>query len=71
MDKKTTLKEHKKDVRKNSGNLSIISCHRLETSHEFDWENTKILDHEQSYNKRLISEMIHIKKNKISDSTNR
>jgi len=32
--------------------------------HEFDWDNVKILDKEMNYNKRLISEMIFIKKQK-------
>jgi len=29
-----------------------------------DWENVKVLDFEPKYYKRLISEMIHIKKQK-------
>jgi len=28
----------------------------------FEWNNIKILDNEPSYHKRLISEMMHIKK---------
>ena len=52
---------------------SVISTHRLETCHSFDWQDAKILDKETSYNKRLISEMIFIKKqnnglNKQSDT---
>jgi len=35
---------------------------RNKYSHEFDWANVKILDEEVHYNKRLISEMIFIKK---------
>ena len=41
--------------------------------HDFKWNNVKILDSELSYNKRLISEMVYIKKqenvlNKQSDT---
>jgi len=35
--------------------------HRVEYDHEFDWENPKILNIEQHYHKRLISEMMNIK----------
>ena len=40
----------------------IISDHRMNLNHNFKWNEVKILDKEASYNKRLISEMIHIKK---------
>jgi len=30
----------------------------------FDWNNVKILDTESNYNKRLVSEMLHIKEQK-------
>jgi len=33
----------------------------LNQDHTFDWKNIKILDTESNYNKRLISEMLHIK----------
>jgi len=58
---KTRIKEHKLDINKKTGILSVISEHRLELGHEFDWANTEILDIEKAYNKRLISEMIYIK----------
>jgi len=32
--------------------------------HVFDWDNVKVLDCEHNYQKRLISEMIHIKEQK-------
>ncbi|KYQ57170.1 hypothetical protein ALC60_03836 [Trachymyrmex zeteki] len=28
--------------------------------HEFEWNNIKVLDVERNYNKRLMSEMLHI-----------
>jgi len=40
---------------------SIISEHILSCNHSFDWNQVKILDTELNYNKRLISEILHIK----------
>ena len=59
---KTRIKEHKSDINKSSGLPSVISVHRLEQEHEFDWENVRILDRERSYTKRLTSEMVNITK---------
>jgi len=56
----TRIKEHKSDINRNKLSLSAITRHRIESHHKFDWGNIKILDQEPSYNKRLISEMIHI-----------
>jgi len=39
----------------------ITNC-RLEFSHEFDWDNVLILDEQMNYNRKLISEAIHIRK---------
>jgi len=60
---KTRLKEHINNM-KSSSTLSVISEYKLNHNHEFDWSNTKILDSESYYHKRLISEMIHIKEQK-------
>jgi len=56
----TRIKEHKNDINKKSGILSVISSHRLR-NHEFDWEGVQVLDSEPSWYKRIISEMIYIK----------
>ena len=69
---KTRISEHRADIRKPSS-PSVISIHRIENNHEFDWENVDILDKEPSYVKRTISEMLYIKKqlkglNKQSDT---
>lgn len=61
---RTRIAEHRNDIRKNANNLSVISTHRLNFNHDFDWNNVRVLDKERSYCKRLISEMIHIKKQK-------
>jgi len=58
---KTRIREHKSDINKKSGALSVISQHRLQDGHEFDWDNVIILDTEPIYYKRLVSEMVHIK----------
>jgi len=40
--------------------IKVITEHRLNHSHEFEWSNVEILDSERFYWKRLISEMINI-----------
>ncbi|KYN07135.1 hypothetical protein ALC62_01943, partial [Cyphomyrmex costatus] len=58
---KTRIKEHKNNLHSTSGTFSVVSGHRLHHSHDFDWDDTQILDVESSYNRRIISENIHIK----------
>ena len=70
---KTRVNEHRADVRKRSGALSVISNHRINCNHDLKWDEVEILDREPSYSKRLTSEMLHIKKqisplNKQSDT---
>jgi len=36
--------------------------HRLQYDHDFQWDKVRILDEEPCYRKRLISEMLNIKK---------
>jgi len=69
----TRIKEHRGDINKKSGTFSVISNHRLGNNHEFNWSETRILDRESSYVKRLMSEMVFIKRqhnglNKQSDT---
>ena len=59
---KTRIKEHRSDINKRSGPLSVISNHRIDCNHDFKWDEVEILDREPSYSKRLTSEMLHIKK---------
>jgi len=56
----TRVSEHRSHARRNSIQNSVIADHGSSFRHEFDWD--KILDEEINYNKRLISEMIFIKK---------
>jgi len=60
----TRVKEHMSDIKKKSGLLSVVSNHILDNDHEMDWKGTIILDKEPSYTKRIISEMIYIKRQK-------
>jgi len=39
----------------------VITEHRLEHKHDFDWNKPIILDKERFYYRRLTSEMINIK----------
>ncbi|KYN22608.1 hypothetical protein ALC57_04991, partial [Trachymyrmex cornetzi] len=60
----TRVNEHKSDIRKNTSSPSVISDHRIKFDHNFKWDEVKVLDSESTYNKRLVSEMIHIKRQK-------
>jgi len=39
---------------------TALAQHHFETGHDFNFSDVKILDREQGYRKRCISEMIHI-----------
>ena len=62
----TRIKEHKNHITRNNSSKSVITEHRLNHGHDFKWDNVKILDHEPFYHKRLLSEMLHIKRQKNS-----
>jgi len=57
----TRIKEHSNNYKSITAKPSVITQHMLEFSHTFDWNNTKILDSEANYYKRLVSEMLYIK----------
>ncbi|KYQ59927.1 hypothetical protein ALC60_01023 [Trachymyrmex zeteki] len=59
---KTRLHEHVSNINKKSKSPTVITSHRIDQNHNFDWDNVEILDREASFNKRLISEMVHIKR---------
>jgi len=59
---KTRIAEHKNHINRNTTAHSVITDHRISSSHEFDWENVEILDRKRYLTKRLISEMLHIKR---------
>jgi len=62
----TRVKEHKNHIRRSTTTHSVITDHRLNDNHEFDWDNVEILDNERYLSKRLISEMLHITRQKNS-----
>ncbi|KYN31571.1 hypothetical protein ALC56_14069, partial [Trachymyrmex septentrionalis] len=49
---KTRINEYRNHINWNATQHSVITEHRI--SHDFDWENVKILDEERVLNKRLI-----------------
>ena len=58
---KDRIREHKNNKNQEA---VIILLHKTKYTHEFDRENVQILDIENNYKKRLVSEMIqHILKN--------
>jgi len=67
---KTRLKEHRNNLKLDQSKHSVISEHITKYNHSFDWENTKILDYESKYFKRIVSEMIHIKEQTVSLNLN-
>ena len=56
---KDWIREHKN----NKDQEAVILQHKTKYTHEFDREDVQILDIENNYKKRLVSEMIHIQKN--------
>ena len=63
---RTRVNEHRNNIKLNSDRHSVISEHITKEMHTFNWENTRILDYERNYHKRLISEMLHIKEQKMA-----
>lgn len=58
---KTRVDEHRSSVRRGCTNF-VISDHCVSFNHDFDWEGAEVCDIEHSHTKRLISEMIFIKR---------
>ena len=53
-------------IRHNTFVPSVITEHRQQYDHDFQWDKVKIFDENRNYKKRLISEMLNIKKQKNS-----
>jgi len=64
------VKEHKNNIKQDHSKHSVILEHIIKYNHFFDWENTKILDCEPKFYKRIVSEMIHIKEQQVSLNLN-
>jgi len=59
---RTRVKEHFNNIKVHASNLSVISKHKLEFNHDFDWSMPVILHNEKHVRKREIAEMFFIKK---------
>lgn len=55
----TRLKKHKSITNYSSDFNTVVASHRL-LGHDFNCDDTTILDEEPFYRKRLVSEMLHI-----------
>ncbi|KAL6421569.1 hypothetical protein ACFW04_014303 [Cataglyphis niger] len=62
------LKEHI-NIKLDPSKHTVVSENIINLKHTFDCENIKILDIENNFHKRLISEMVHIKKHGINYNT--
>jgi len=62
---KTRIVEHRNHIKRNTSTHSVITDHRIISEHDFDWDNVEILNAERNLNKRLISEMINIKSQRV------
>src|SRR5580765_6586553 len=56
------INEHRRNINNSSSNFSVVSEHRLNFDHEFDWSNPSVLHKENHRKKREIAEMYFIKK---------
>lgn len=59
---RTRVREHCNNIKLHETNHSVLSKHRLEFRHEFDWSKPNILHSEKYVRKREIAEMFYIKK---------
>jgi len=67
---RTRIREHKNNLKQDQSKHSVITEHIIKYNHSFDWDNTKILDCESKFYKRITSEMIHIKEQKVGLNLN-
>jgi len=58
----TRIKEHRNNIKLHSSNQSVVSKHRSDHLHDFNWTAFDILHHEKYTKKREIAEMFYIKK---------
>lgn len=59
---KTKIHEQRNHIRQNTTTHSVITDHRQVFNHNFKWNEVEILDSKPIFHKRLISEMIYIKR---------
>ena len=60
------LQQHKNDCQIKHAfkpQKTALATHHFDTGHVFDFSNTKILDTELNYKRRMVSETLHIRRN--------
>lgn len=62
----TRINEHRNHIRRSTSNYFVITDYRVNFNHKFKWDYVKVLDNEPFLNKRLISEMLFIKRQENS-----
>ncbi|RLU26748.1 hypothetical protein DMN91_000545 [Ooceraea biroi] len=62
----TRLKEHMANVKKDVGCYSVVSKHRVDCGHEFDWLGVDVLHRENNTKKRELAEMFFIKRHEYT-----
>ena len=62
----TRVDEHRKNINSLPKYHSVVTVHKLTNDHDYKWDKVKIMDVEQNYRKRMISEMLSIKTSKNS-----
>jgi len=50
----TRAVDHRNRIRRDTAQVSVITDHRLQWNHEFDWDDVRVLDKKMNYKKRLI-----------------
>ena len=63
---RTRVDEHRKNINSLPKYHSVVTVHKLTNDHDYKWDKVKIMDVEQNYRKRMISEMLFIKTSKNS-----
>ncbi|XP_019882893.2 uncharacterized protein LOC109609951 [Camponotus floridanus] len=58
----TRIKEHRNNIKVHESNFSVISKHKVDFNHDFDWSAPVILHSEKHARKREFAEMFYIKK---------
>ncbi|EFN65192.1 hypothetical protein EAG_06580, partial [Camponotus floridanus] len=56
------VKEHRNNIKVHESNFSVISKHKVEFNHDFDWSLPVILHNQKHVRKRKIAEIFFIKK---------
>lgn len=51
---KTRIAKHRNHINRNISTQFVITDHKIQYNHDFNWEEVKILDTERFLNKRLI-----------------